>query len=93
MVNYSRSTCLNHAEYLRKVALGQRITIFYRNKSFDEFLDEAIRLRNEMQTVREKLPAAIPDLSVLIALQEKIKTILIQIFNHVRQNKDQQTPL
>jgi len=87
MTHYGPSTYRSHAEYFRKMILGQRITLFYRNKSFDEFIDEGIRLRNEMRALREELPVATPDLSALIALQEEAKTILIQIFNHVRQNR------
>ncbi|MDO6433052.1 hypothetical protein Q4E93_20760 [Flavitalea sp. BT771] len=83
----ANSTCRNLTELVRKSVLGKPVITFTRSKSFDEFIEEAIALRKEMQTVRQTLPFTPEGEMRLIAIQAEIKTCINKIFDHVSQNK------
>ena len=84
----ANSTCRTLTEFVRKSVLGRSITTFTRSKSFDEFIEEAITLRKEMQAVRQTLPFTTEGEARLIAIQAEIKTCINKIFDHVSQNKN-----
>jgi hypothetical protein len=84
----TNSTCRTLTELVRKSVLGKPVTTFTRSRSFDEFIEEAIALRKEMQTVRQTLPFTLEGEMRLIAIQSEIKTCINKIFDHVRQDKN-----
>jgi hypothetical protein len=84
----ANSTCRTLTELVRKSVLGKPVTTFTRSRSFDEFMEEAIALRKEMQAIRQNLPFTIEGETRLIAIQEDIKTCINKIFDHVSQNKN-----
>lgn len=86
---FAGTTCRTLMEYLRKLILRKRITTYYRNKSFDEFVEEAILLRNEMRSIREKLPEDTQQIGRLIQLQEDIKLAINKLVDHACKNKTQ----
>jgi len=45
---YANSTCRSISEYVRKRMFSRKITVCYRNRAFDEFIEEAIRLRKAL---------------------------------------------
>lgn len=51
--NQANSTCHNLSQYVRKCSLGDPVTIYYRNKSLDEFVTETIALRKELQEISQ----------------------------------------
>jgi len=81
------STCRSLNEYCRKLLFDNPVRVFYRDQSFDAFVEEAIVLRNEMQAVREKGPLTSDGERRLITLQEEIKRCINKIFDHVTQNR------
>jgi len=83
------STCRSLSEYCRGLLLGEPITLFYRDQSFDAFIEEAIVLRKEMRSLREELPFTDEGEQRLIALEGEIKLCINKIFDHVRQNTAQ----
>ena len=83
------STCRSLSEYCRGLLLGEPITLFYRNQSFDAFIEEAIALRKEMKSLREELPFTKENEERLIALEKEIKLCINKIFDHVRENTAQ----
>jgi len=48
---YSRTTCNALSEYARGVLLREPIIILYRNRTADEFLEEMIFLKNELNAI------------------------------------------
>lgn len=83
----SKSTCRTVTAYCRKLLLGKPVRVFYRNQSFDSFIEEAIALRKEMELLR-KLGTFTPAIvERIIFLQEEIKRTINKIFDHVRKNK------
>ncbi|HZE85049.1 MAG TPA: hypothetical protein VE035_12120 [Puia sp.] len=86
--DFANSTCISMSEYARKMIFGEPVTMYYRNKSFDEFAQEAIRLRKELQEVRSKLPFTPESERRVITLIEEIKTIINKIADtNVRRRK------
>jgi hypothetical protein len=77
----ANSTCRTTSEFIRKATLGRPLYVFYRNKSFDEFVDECIALRKEMRTIRETMPLDSLGIARLLAIQENIQSSIIKLAN------------
>lgn len=56
--------------YLRKVALQQPVTIIYRNGSADDFLEEMIRLKKELNAIGNNFNQAVHKLHTLDRIPE-----------------------
>jgi hypothetical protein len=67
--------------------MREPISVFYRSKSFDEFIEESILLRNEMRAIREKTSVDALQIERLIQLQEDIKKSINKLVDHVCSNK------
>ena len=48
---YKGTICRKFSEYLRDVLFRQSITVYYRNRSADDFLTVACQLKNELTTI------------------------------------------
>ena len=48
---FTRSTCRKLSEYVRLVLLNKPVTLNQRNQSLDDFMDEMIALRNELNAI------------------------------------------
>jgi hypothetical protein len=48
---YKKTTSKDLSSYIRKVLLGKPITVFTRNQSLDEFVQEMILLKNELSAI------------------------------------------
>jgi len=86
---FSASTCRSLNIYLRKRVFEGRVTVAYRNKSMDDFLTEAMRLRKLLEdawTIGLFDPASRERYLVVMA---KIKEQINQIADHVLKNKFQ----
>ena len=84
-VKIGQSTCRSNAEFLRKLALGKPVRMFYRSKSIDDLVNECIALRKEMQAIREMSPLKEGNLEKLVAIQTEIKTIINKIADQCMQ--------
>jgi hypothetical protein len=80
----ARSTCGSFSEFARRLLLGRRVTILYRNESLDKFLDEAVLLRNEMALLRQTFPRTVENERRMIALLENIQTIILKIYEQCK---------
>jgi len=45
------STCRKRSEYVRDILLEKPVTIYTRNKSYDDFVAEIILLKNELKAI------------------------------------------
>lgn len=75
----ANSPCRSMSEYCGLLLTRKAVPQYYRNKSFDEFMGEAILLRKELQTLREKMPHGTIDEKRLIMLIEQIKETINRI--------------
>ena len=73
------STCRTTSEFIRKATLGQPLYVFFRCKSFDEFVDECIPLREEMRAIRETIPLDSLGIARILANQEKIQSLMTKL--------------
>ena len=81
------STCRTLSAYCRKLLLGKAVTVFYRNQSFDAFIEEVVALRKELEVLRQTLPFTMDAEVRIIAFQEGIKKCIHKIYDHVCQDK------
>lgn len=59
---FKQSTCRKSSELLRNLVFHRPIRVFYRNKSVDEFLSVAIKLKNELNSIGNNLNQAVKGL-------------------------------
>lgn len=64
------STCRKLSEYIRKHLFNKPITTFYRNQSLDEFMNEMIRLRNELHAIGNNFNQSVKKLHTLQQISE-----------------------
>src|SRR2546428_2648091 len=48
---FKKTTCQHLSDYTRKILLNKKITIYHRNQSLDEFMEEMILLRKELNAI------------------------------------------
>ncbi len=66
----ANSTEKTISNYLRKVALRRPVTIVYRNRSADEFLNELIQLKKELYFIGHNFNQAVHKLHTLDRIPE-----------------------
>jgi hypothetical protein len=54
MQGYKSSTCRTKGSYVRKLLLGKPVTVMYRNRSLDDFIEWAVQLRKELKLIVSK---------------------------------------
>ena len=52
---YKKSTCRTLSEYIRKLLYNKPVTIFYRNQSLDDLIEEIVVFNKQMNTLRDNL--------------------------------------
>jgi hypothetical protein len=60
----------NNSTYIRKMALGEPITVIYRNGSADDFLNEMIALKRELYAIGNNFNQAVHKLHTLEKIPE-----------------------
>ena len=62
---YSRTTCNAISEYARDVLLREPVNILYRNQTADDFLDEMILLKKELNAIGNNFNQSVHKLHTL----------------------------
>ena len=84
---FSQSTKRKISEYMRSILLDKPITVYTRNRSFDDFVNEMILLRNELKAIGNNFNQAVKKLHVMdhsaeiktwIILNESCRQLLIK---------------
>ncbi len=65
-----KTTIKSRSSYIRKVALQEPVTILYRNKSADAFLEEMIILKRELHAIGNNINQAVHKLHTLDKIPE-----------------------
>ena len=76
---YANTTCRSISEYVRKRMFDRRITVCYRNRAFDEFIEEAIRLRKALLLFCNQGVFKEPEKNELVQKIEGIRSMIIKI--------------
>ena len=45
---FEKTTCRSLSEYIRKLIFGKKVSVYYRNQTFDEFTEESIQLKKAL---------------------------------------------
>lgn len=62
---FKATTCRKLSDYIRKQLFGKPIVSTYRNKSLDDFIEETIILRNELNALGNNINQAVRKLHTL----------------------------
>lgn len=63
--HFSKTTCLKLSEYARTVLLQKPVTVKYRNQSADDFLQEMLQLKKELNAIGHNYNQAVKKLHTL----------------------------
>jgi hypothetical protein len=98
---YKKSMFRKMSDYGRAVLLGKPVTVFYRDKSMDDILEELILLRRELNAVGNNLNQAVkqinsthgfPDaklwMNLLLVINEKLEPSIGQIKGQMNKYAD-----
>ena len=83
---FSASECHSYSSFGRKMILREPVIVSHRNKSFDDFVDETVRLRKELRSLLEQDLFPAERQEGLLAVLEKIKFATYQLADHVCKN-------
>lgn len=95
---YSRTTCNSLSEYARDVLLKEPVNIVNRNQSADEFLEEMVLLKNELNAIGKNFNQAVHKLHTLdhdsqikawAILNEASKKQLMKKVDEIREKMNQ----
>ncbi len=67
---WKASTCRKLSDYVRRSIFEKPIVTTYRNQSFDDFMAEAIKLRNELNGIGNNFNQAVKKLHTLHRIPE-----------------------
>ncbi|MBN8856070.1 MAG: hypothetical protein BGO55_16595 [Sphingobacteriales bacterium 50-39] len=76
---YAATTCRSMSEYVRRLMFDRPITVCYRNRAFDEFIEEAIRLRKTLLLFCNQGGLKDLERNELIQKIEEIRSVIIKI--------------
>jgi 16S rRNA U1498 N3-methylase RsmE len=79
------STCRTMSSYARKLLLGDPVTVMYRNRSLDDFIESAVQLRKELKLVVSKDSLANSEKAELRRKLARIEENLIKIVEQCSQ--------
>jgi hypothetical protein len=95
---YKRTIANGLSEYAREVLLRQPVIIFYRNQIADDFLEELIRLRNDLNALGNNFNQAvhrlhtldhIPEIKAWAILNETGKRLFLKKVNEITEKMSQ----
>jgi hypothetical protein len=74
-------------EYVKKLIFGKPVTVTYRDRSFDEFIDVCIQFKKDLDIILSN--GRFTDAEILWLTQEikTIKDLMVQLYDYVRNNK------
>ena len=78
--NFAKSSCRTLVQYIREMSLKCPFNI-HRNRAFDQFVEEVIELRKEMQAIRETKVLSGENEVRLLALLEEIKNCINKLID------------
>jgi hypothetical protein len=81
---FKGTTCRKLSDYMRKVLLEQKLTMYTRNQSLDDFMTEMILLRSELNAIGNNFNQAVHRLHTL----DKIPEFVIWIKANELQKKE-----
>ncbi|MFV8327298.1 plasmid mobilization protein [Flavobacterium sp. ZS1P14] len=85
---WKSSTCRKLSDYLRKHLLNKPITTTYRNQSLDDFMEETVVLRNELNAIGNNLNQAVKKLHTLQQIPEfRVWIISFELDKKIFNNK------
>ncbi len=68
--HFRKTTCRKLSDYSRKILLNKPVTQNYRNQSLDDFMTEAMKLRNELNSIGNNFNQAVKKLHTLSQITE-----------------------
>jgi hypothetical protein len=85
---WKASTCRKLSDYLRKHLFDKSVTTFYRNQSLDDFVEETISLRKELNAIGINLNQTVKKLHTLQQIPEfKVWIISFEIDRRIINDK------
>lgn len=94
----AKTTCLSLSEYGRKVLLHEPVAVLIRNASADDFLEEMVGLKKELQAIGKNFNQAVQrlhtldktgDLKAWLLMSENQRTTLLKKIDEILQKLTQ----
>jgi hypothetical protein len=86
LLAYKATIYRSRAAYARKLLLGKPVTVITRNRSLDDFIETAVRLRRDLRLLLSKEGFTVTEKELLRQKMSSIEENLIQMVNQCKQN-------
>jgi hypothetical protein len=83
---FSNSTCRSFSKYGRTVLLSEPVTVFYRNKSYDDFVNTIIQFRKKMDAFLSAGVLTESEKEIIFHDFAFIKEQIAKLYDYVRQD-------
>lgn len=87
---FANTTCKSIGVYCKKLVMGKPLTVYYRDRSYDEFTEAFIEFRKNIATMLEKEGLKEEEKYQIIDGLQNIQQIVNKIYDHVRENSSWQ---
>jgi len=79
LIGYNRTIYRSRNEYARKLLLGKPVTIVHRNRSLDDFIETAVKLKKDLRLLLSKNSFTTTEKEILGKQLTSIENNLIEI--------------
>jgi len=95
---WKQTTSRQRSDYIRAVLLRKPVTVYTRNKSFDDFVAELMLLKNEIRTIGNNFNQAVKKLHIMsekidikawIEITEKDRDLVLQKMEYINNKMSQ----
>ncbi|HWK05535.1 MAG TPA: hypothetical protein VNS58_17970 [Puia sp.] len=83
----SVTTCRSFSEYARKKIFGKPVTVYYRDRSYDEFTEAYIEFKRDMDRLLGKDTLSANEKEWLKERVEGISDVVAKLYDHVRETR------
>lgn len=88
LLSLSKTIYKSVSEYGRKRITGKPVTVIYRDRAFDDFIELCISIKKDLDAILSHNEFTDEEKEWCRKEIMTIKETMIQIYNHVRQNKN-----
>lgn len=67
---FEKTTCRKLSDFVRRILLNRKMTVYIRNQSLDDFMAEMIQLRNELSHIGNNFNQSVKKLHTLDSIPE-----------------------
>lgn len=87
----AKTTCRSFSSYIRKIIFDEPVTVYYRNKSYDDFTEAYVSFKRDLDVILGKGFLTETEKEWLYKEIIIIKETVSKLYDYVRENRTDET--